>query len=357
MMSIPQTQKTLKITKPGQIEPVPFSAIPQIGPDEVLVQVAYVAINPFDGKSADLSPTVGATVGCDFAGKVVALGSAVTRDFSIGDRVCGCVFGNNPDRLQNGAFAEFVAAPADLLLKIPPQMSFQAAATLGVGVATVGMALYHAMKLRLPGSPATGPCYVLVYGGATATGTLAIQMLQLSGLIPVTTCSPRNFDLVKSLGAAKAFDYHSPTCGDQIRDFTGNKLVYALDCITDTGSMKICYEAIGSAGGQYLSLDPFPIRGHTRRSVKPNWILSLTMYNEPINWKRPFKRDARPQDREFARSWFQIAQSLLDANEIKPHPHQMRSGGLERVIDGIDAVRKGEVSGTKLVYQVQQVVC
>lgn len=179
MFSIPETQKTLKIKGPGQIDLVSFSAIPQLAADEVLVRIVCVAINPVDGKSADLSPASGATSGCDFSGEVVALGSAVAKPMAVGDCVCGCVFGNNPDRLENGAFAEFVAASADLVFRIPPQMSFQTAATLGVGLSTAGMALYHALKLPLPSSPANEPYYALVYGGGTATGTLAIQMLQL----------------------------------------------------------------------------------------------------------------------------------------------------------------------------------
>jgi aspyridone synthetase trans-acting enoyl reductase len=170
----------------------------------------------------------------------------------------------------------------------------------------------------------------------------------------VATCSPHNFSLAKSLGAVAVFDYHSATCGDEIRELTKNTLCYALDCISDTRSMKICYAAISSRGGKYLSLDPFPIRGHTRRSIKPNWIICLTMFNTPINWKRPFNRDAKPKDREFAEGWFKIAQKLLDDEKIQPFPHQLKSGGLEGVIKGMESVRKGEVSGIKLVYQVRE---
>lgn len=85
-----------------------------------------------------------------------------------------------------------------------------------------------------------------------------------SGFSPVVTCSPRSFDLVKSLGAIEAFDYQSPTCGIDIQTYTSNSLQYAMDCITNTRSMSTCYAAIGRSGGKYVSLDPFPIRGHAR---------------------------------------------------------------------------------------------
>lgn len=173
-----------------------------------------------------------------------------------------------------------------------------------------------------------------------------------SGYTPIATCSPHNFNRVKSLGAIAAFDYHSPTCGRQIRGYSSGTICYALDCITDTRSTAVCYEAIGPSGGRYLSLEPFPIRGHTRRSVKPNWVLSLTMYNQPILWKRPFRRDACPQDWEFATRWFQIAQRMIDAGEIRPHVSEVRAGGWNAVPEGLAMLQRGEVSGKKLVYEV-----
>ncbi|KAI2794199.1 Trans-enoyl reductase apdC [Penicillium oxalicum] len=348
----PRQQTALKITAEGRIAAI-SCALPSIHDDELLVRVRSIALNPFDAKSAEMSPTVGATLGCDFAGDVVAMGSQTkSRNFNIGDRVCGWVFGNNPNRLDNGAFAEYTAVPADLVFRIPGKMNYNEAATLGVGLATVGMSLYHCLQLPMEPERTQKSPYVLVYGGSTATGTLAIQILARSGYTPITTCSPHNFHLVQSLGAVAAFDYHSPTCGRQLRDLSSGTIHYALDCITDTRSMAICYEAIGPSGGHYLSLDPFPIRGHTRRSVKPNWVLSLTMYNEPIPWKRPFKRDARPQDREFAKEWYQIAQKIIDAGEIKPLQSEVRPNSWTGIPKGLDLLQRGEVSGKKLVYEV-----
>lgn len=66
------------------------------------------------------------------------------------------------------------------LAKIPDGFSFEDVATLGVGVTTVGQALYMTMKLPLPTEPTKTPFPILVYGGSTATGTLAIQYAKLS---------------------------------------------------------------------------------------------------------------------------------------------------------------------------------
>ena len=171
-------------------------------------------------------------------------------------------------------------------------------------------------------------------------------------MTPITTCSPGRFQQVKALGAAEAFDYHLASCGDDMRAHTNNSLEYALDCITDMASMRICYAAIGSKGGKYIALDPFPIRAHTRRSVKPNWIIAFTMFNKPIKWPRPFEREAKLKDRQFAEKWFQIGQTLLDEGTVKPPVIKKMTGGLAGVEAGVDLVRKGLVSGVKLVYEV-----
>ncbi|QKX55367.1 uncharacterized protein TRUGW13939_02459 [Talaromyces rugulosus] len=122
----------------------------KLGADEVLVRVACVALNPYDAKSVDMSPSPGATAGVDFAGEVVALGEGADSSSSrlaLGKRVCGCVFGNNPDRRDNGAYAEYVAVPASLVLCIPDSMTFPEAATLPSGMATTGGAFYNGLNV------------------------------------------------------------------------------------------------------------------------------------------------------------------------------------------------------------------
>jgi NADPH:quinone reductase-like Zn-dependent oxidoreductase len=182
-MPKPTTQKRLMVLGQNQIGLDDRGPVPQIREDEVLVRVIYAAVNPVDAKSVDLSPARGATPGCDFSGEVVTVGGAVKKTLAAGDRVCGLVFGDNPDEPDSGTFAEYVAVQGDLVFKIPQGMSYQTAATLGIGMGTAGMALYHILNLQLPRFPAPEPrqqpAYALVYGGGTATGKLAIQLLRM----------------------------------------------------------------------------------------------------------------------------------------------------------------------------------
>lgn len=82
---------------------------------------------------------------------------------------------------ENGAFGRYIAVKSDLQMHIPDDVSFEAASTVGVGIGTVGYALYHVLNLRWPDpDPIEHGETVLIYGGSTATGAIAIQFAKLS---------------------------------------------------------------------------------------------------------------------------------------------------------------------------------
>jgi len=88
-------------------------------------------------------------------------------------------------------------------MHVPEYMSFEEATPLRCGVLTIGQGLYRSLEGRVEG---TGK-WILIYGGSSATGTLAIQFAKRSGYKVVTTCSPKNFELVQALGADVVLDY------------------------------------------------------------------------------------------------------------------------------------------------------
>jgi NADPH:quinone reductase-like Zn-dependent oxidoreductase len=92
----------------------------------------------------------------------------------------------NDANVENGAFARYIAVKEDIQMHIPDNVSFEAAATTGVGIGTTGYALYKVLGLPLPDSTAGNHSsqskareVVLIYGGSTATGSLAIQLAKL----------------------------------------------------------------------------------------------------------------------------------------------------------------------------------
>ena len=124
-------------------------------------------------------PVAGCTLGCDFAGTVAAIGPSTSKPWKEGDRVLGWVLGNNTVRKEEGAFAEYCVADADLLVSIPDNMRDEEAVCPPAGFATAGMGLFQKHELALPGEGDGNGEHFLIYGGTTATATLAIQLAKL----------------------------------------------------------------------------------------------------------------------------------------------------------------------------------
>ena len=95
-----------------------------------------------------------------------------------------------------------------------------------------------------------------------------------SGCKVIATASPRNFSLLKSLGAEEVFDYNDPECAKKIRDYTNDDLTLVLDCIAEGNSPKICEEAISSKGGEISYL---LFAKHSRTDVKNKHTLGYTV--------------------------------------------------------------------------------
>lgn len=116
--------------------------------------------------------------------------------------------------------------------------------------------------------------------------------------------------------------------------------------------MEMCYAAMGRTGGNYCGLEPFPERQHTRKLIKPDWVLGLTMYGKKVALDGVYGRDIIPNDHLFGKDWWAITQRLLHLGKIRSHPVREGTGGFEGVLGGVDSLRKGGISGYKLVYSV-----
>jgi NADPH:quinone reductase-like Zn-dependent oxidoreductase len=219
------------------------------------VKATSVALNPTDWKQIDFLAAPGVHIGCDYAGTVVEVGKNVKKPFKKEDRICGFVHRSNTLRPEVGAFAEYILVKGDLQYRVPDHMSFQEAAMVGLGATTAALGLYRSLGLALPSEPERlreeERKQILVYGGSTATGTLAIQFAKLSGYEVLTTCSPRHIERVRELGADVVFDYNEPGFASAIRTQTNDGLTMAFDTVSVESSAKFCGLALSSKGGQY----------------------------------------------------------------------------------------------------------
>lgn len=218
----------------------------------------------------------------------------------------------------------------------------------------MGMALYHVLELPLPPSIASNNFPVLIYGGSTATGSLAIQFAKLSGCKVLTTCSPHNFEYVKRLGADAVFDYNSPSCANDIRDTTDNDLAYVLDCISARGAAEICLGAMSDAvNGRYASIGPVPAEKVT--ALNPNvdhtFVLGQRAFGHDIVM-RGRTLPADPAALHFAKMFWELTGRLLEEGVIKVHNFSVNEGGkgLDGVLNGLKLLKERKISAKKLVY-------
>ncbi|EOA86427.1 uncharacterized protein SETTUDRAFT_110023 [Exserohilum turcica Et28A] len=332
--------------------------IPCPKPGTMLCRVHAVAVSPYDAKISDYSNIPGAIGGCDFAGIVVEVGDDVKR-FKAGDRILAVTFGLNALDKSAGAFAEYALATEDLACHVPDDMSLSQASSVGLAVATAGLALFQApgLQLSMPRRETPeqeSPPFVLVSGGATDTGTMAIQLLKIAGYTPIVTCSPRNNTLCTSYGAAACFDYHSASCGADIRSHTSNSLLYVFDCVTDTETMRMCYSALGSSGGKYIAIEALDCAiKYTRRDVVADWLMAPTIMGSPVLISGTYGRPSTPAHRRFGAAFFALVETLLREGKLKGHPVQMRDGGLAKIPTYVDNVR---VRGVQAQRQVVPLV-
>ncbi|KAF8760123.1 NADPH quinone reductase [Rhizoctonia solani] len=193
--------------KKVELEQIP---IPTLEINEVLIRIHSIAQNPTDWKHTDFLSPVGNVIGCDFSGTVVKLGADSISRVKVGDTVAAHVHGGNyKDR---GAFAQYAKADSDLVWKFSPSvLSFEEAATMNCALWTVIQAFYLRMGLEEPSSALPKNEWILIYGGSTSLGLFSIQLAKLSGYKVVTTTSPKNFDLLKSLGADIVINSLAPT--------------------------------------------------------------------------------------------------------------------------------------------------
>ena len=191
---------------------------PEVGEQDVLVQVQAAGLNQLDekiraGEFKQILPyKLPLTLGNDLAGTVIRVGAKV-RGFKPGDDVYA-----RPDKVRIGTFAERIAvAEADLALK-PASISFEEAASLPLVALTAWQALVERGNVQ-PGQK------VLIHAGAGGVGSIAIQLAKHLGATVATTASAANAEFVRGLGADTVIDYRT-------QDF--EQLLQGYDLVLDS---------------------------------------------------------------------------------------------------------------------------
>ncbi|KAI0071612.1 GroES-like protein [Panus rudis PR-1116 ss-1] len=360
-MATPKQQKALRLVEKLGDFVVQTIDVPTPDAGEVLVRVESAALNPIDYKVKDLGWLVRdddypAILGFDGAGVVVQVGEGVTR-LKPGDKI---LFQGGPGFISSryGTFQQYALTFADVAFKIPPNISFDEAATLPVGLGTALNGLYGDLtpdsersgagltpfwrdggRLKYSGKP------IVVLSGATSCGQQAIQLARLSGFSPIiTTASAHNAELLKSLGATHVIDRNLPSSQivDEVKNITTIPIQIVFDAVALPETQQTAFDIVAPGGTVSVVLPPLLDKHQLASANKKTCFIGGSIVFP--GWK----------DRaiEFA----DILPGLLESGEIKPNiPHYI-PGGLASIVEGLDLLRKNKVSAKKIVVRPPETV-
>ena len=194
---------------PGVLRVDDDVAVPDPGPDEVLVRVGAAGVNPVDTYFREGEypvPDLPFVPGSDCAGTVDAVGADV-EEFAAGDRVFATGLGNG----RPGTYAEYVAVPTDRLAHLPEGISFEEGAAVALVAVTAWRALVHHAAVE-PGET------VLVHGGSGGVGHVAVQLGNAMGARVTTTAREEYRSHLQGLGADTVLDYRRDDLADAIAE-------------------------------------------------------------------------------------------------------------------------------------------
>ncbi|MFD9304641.1 NAD(P)H-quinone oxidoreductase [Streptomyces sp. NPDC060048] len=202
----------ITIEQPGGPDALVWAEAPDpvAGDGEVLVEVAASAVNRADvlQRQGFYDPPPGASPhpGLECSGRVRAIGPGVSG-WSVGDEVCAL--------LSGGGYAQKVAVPAGQLLPVPSGVDLVTAAALPEVVTTVWSNVFMVAGLR-PGET------LLVHGGSSGIGTMAIQLAKAVGArVAVTAGGKEKLARCAELGADILIDYREQDFVEEVRAATG----------------------------------------------------------------------------------------------------------------------------------------
>ena len=335
------------LTSKGSAIEVTHRPTPTPGPNELLIEVKSIALNPIDHYQRDIGFSIAsypAIPGSDVAGVVISACSSVPANApQPGTRVSAfapCFFVQGaPDY---GALQTRVLVPAVNAVELPEGMTFNEASLLPMAVVTAWSGWY---TIGLPRDTAyTTPDKqgMLVWGGASSIGSAAIQAAKMMGFRVYTTASEKHHDYLKELGASKTFDYKGERVVENIikaAKADGVTVDNGFDAVGQLpSSLEILKALKGEKTAKLASATPIPEDTPKVAGVEAKFVAA------------PLDEAERTEFFHFVfRVWLK---EKLEKREFVPSPRiQVVEGGLESAQKALDILKKG-VSGVKLVLEV-----
>ncbi|MCL1075110.1 zinc-dependent alcohol dehydrogenase family protein [Shewanella dokdonensis] len=243
-------------------------AIPEPSDNEVRIKVVASGVNPVDikiatGMAAHARQPFPSVLGIDSAGIIDKLGANVEQ-FAIGDHVYGMVGGIGG---YQGSLAEYQVVDADLLAKVPDEISLKEAASIPLVFITAWEGLVDRANV-------SKNMTVLIHGGAGGVGQMAIQIAKAHGATVFATGTAKHAAFIRNLGAIP-IDYTKESVEHYVREYTNGE---GFDIIYDTVGGEVLdnsFRAVKTYSGHVVSclgwgthsIAPLSFRGATYSGV------------------------------------------------------------------------------------------
>ena len=315
--------RAITIPQPGGADSLVLDEVPdpEPGPGQVLLDVVAAGVNRADvvQRLGHYPPPPGASEypGLEVSGRVAALGEGV-EGWGVGDEVCAL--------LDGGGYAERVVAPAEQLLPVPRGVSLEDAAGLPEVTCTVWSNVFLVANIQ-PGQ------VLLVHGGSSGIGTMAIQLAKAVGAhVAVTAGSQAKLDACRDLGAEYLVNYREEDFVERVRHLTKG---HGADVVLDNMGAKYLARnvdvlatngrlvTIGLMGGRRAELDMGQLL------AKRGAVIATSLRSRPAMEKAAIVAAVREH------VW-----PLIEAGDVKPVIHSRHP--LDRAAD---AHRELEASG------------
>ncbi|KAL4243806.1 zinc-containing alcohol dehydrogenase family protein [Abortiporus biennis] len=332
------------------------------GPNEVLVKVTWAAVVPAENWQIDFQlfiPSYPCSFGEVLTGEVVEVGSGLKDEFKPGDLIASVsVGGINKGR----AFQEYAVLEKFMVAKIPPNVAPQDAIAIIDNFTSPYYTLFDPDNIGLPEPtdlpaptiPAEAEIPILVWGGGGNAGQGFIQVLHITGYKNIIAVSSyRHREYLRSIGAAYTFDYSSETIIEDILEAAGGLPVkYAIDAITDEEkSLRLIAKVVGE-GSTVAYFLPVQVKKDGKTDIKLETTVKFPEGTRAIPVAAGFyykkdnkmKKELQPV----------LVRKVLEKGLMKPNRIKELDGSnlLEKVLKGMDLLRRGQVSRERLIARV-----
>ena len=336
--------KAVTVQKAGGIESLKVCDVDKpsiIEANQVLIQVFAAGVNPIDTKLranglyfAEQYPAI---LGCDGAGVVEAVGSAVSG-FSAGDPVYYCYggLGQQVNHHSVGNYAEWIVVPAEFVAAKPESLGYLQAAAAPLVLITAWEAWFDRAGLQSGQK-------VFVHAGAGGVGHVAIQLAKIAGCEVATTIgSDSNADFVRGLGADKVIAYKQTDVAEALLEWTNGK------------GVDVAFDTVG--GDAFVQL--IPAMAHYSDLV------SILQIPDDVDWKALRLKNVRVSQElmlspmvsglkdgaEHHAAILEQCSQLIDNGQLQVHVEKILP--LEEASEAHRLLESGELGKGKIVLAV-----